>query len=218
MGPEGSAFQFSELRQEWFVLEHTGYKEQGYFVDLGAGDGVIASNTLLLEKFYGWSGILCEPNPVFQQSLRNCRSNHVDDHCIWNSSGEIMDFRFYDNEEGFYGWNFRSGVSELVGTINSDVAKHLVDIPKSTLTLEDLLTLYRAPNEIDYLSVDIEGSEYHALRNFNFEEYSFKVITLEHVALTPERRQELNEVLGWHNYQLVRGLYTGDEDWYILAE
>lgn len=218
MGPEGSAFKFSESGQEWFVLESTGYKKQGYFVDLGAGDGIIGSNTLILERFYNWSGILCEPNPVFQQCLRNSRNNHVDDHCIWNNSGEIIDFRFYNNENGFYGWNFRSGVSELVGQINPDVDKYLIDVPRPTLTLEDLLKLYRAPQHIDYLSIDIEGSEFHALRKFNFKDYSFRVITLEHVALNSDRRQELGQVLSWHGYQLVQDKNTGDEDWYIKTD
>ena len=49
-----------------------------------------------------------------------------------------------------------------------------------TITLEDLLKEYKAPNEIDYLSIDTEGSEYDILKNFRFNNYFFKVITVEH--------------------------------------
>ena len=57
MGPEGSALKLSENGQEWFVLDKLNYKRNGYFVDIGAGDGIVGSNTFVLEKFYDWHGI-----------------------------------------------------------------------------------------------------------------------------------------------------------------
>jgi len=48
-----------------------------------------------------------------------------------------------------------------------------------TISLEDLLGKYDAPSVIDYLSIDIEGSEFEILSSFNFEKYKFKIITGE---------------------------------------
>ena len=37
-------------------------KKNGFFVEAGAFDGETASNTLLLERKYGWKGVLVEPS------------------------------------------------------------------------------------------------------------------------------------------------------------
>jgi len=37
-------------------------KRNGYFLDIGAHDGIHISNTYLLERRYGWSGICIEAN------------------------------------------------------------------------------------------------------------------------------------------------------------
>ena len=55
-----------------------------------------------------------------------------------------------------------------------------------TISLVDLLDEHRAPTEIDYLSIDTEGSEYDILENFNFQKYKIKIITCEH-NYTPQR-------------------------------
>ena len=52
MGPEGFLLKFSENDYDKWLLHKTNFKRQGYFVDIGAGDGIIGSNTFLLEKFY----------------------------------------------------------------------------------------------------------------------------------------------------------------------
>src|ERR1017187_1984592 len=48
----------SQLRQDLMVLSELDFKRGGYFVEFGATNGVTLSNTYLLEKEYGWTGIL----------------------------------------------------------------------------------------------------------------------------------------------------------------
>src|SRR3712207_7179394 len=55
----------SQFGQDAFVLAVLGERTGGYFVDVGAGDGVNPSNTHLLEAAFGWRGLLVEPNPAF---------------------------------------------------------------------------------------------------------------------------------------------------------
>jgi hypothetical protein len=44
----------------------------------------------------------------------------------------------------------------------------------------DLLNKYRAPNEIGFLSIDTEGSEFEIMRDFNFSSYNFGFVAIEH--------------------------------------
>ena len=47
-------------------------------------------------------------------------------------------------------------------------------------SLNDLLKKHDAPKNIDYLSVDTEGSKYEILSHFDFDAYNIKLITVQH--------------------------------------
>ena len=58
-------------------------KKKGFFVEAGASDGENISNTLYLEKKYGWKGLLVEPNPDFVDVLlKKQRQAWVLPHCL----------------------------------------------------------------------------------------------------------------------------------------
>lgn len=213
MGPAGSNVKTSENNQEFFVLETLAYKEHGFFVDIGAADGITASNSFTLEKWYKWRGICVDPNPVFLQSLYNCRDTPVNTLCVHAESGKILPFKFFDNDRGFYGWNFRSGLTQHVDQIHTDIDQYFREINVFTISLNDLLKLYNAPREIDYLSLDVEGSEYSILSTFDFDYYTIKCITVEHCFT--ESREKIYNLLTSNGYKRVREEQSGQEDWYI---
>ena len=64
----------AQMFQDLWALFETDMKRGGYFVEFGATDGREISNTYLLEKDYGWQGILAEPNPVWHDALRTNRA------------------------------------------------------------------------------------------------------------------------------------------------
>ena len=45
--------------------------------------------------------------------------------------------------------------------------------------MNEILDAANAPEEIDYLSLDIEGAEYPAMQNFDFTKRRFKYMTIE---------------------------------------
>lgn len=67
----------SQLRQDLFVLFQTKFKKNGYFVEFGATDGIELSNSFLLEKEYGWKGILAEPALKWHEDLIKNRTAHI---------------------------------------------------------------------------------------------------------------------------------------------
>jgi hypothetical protein len=81
--------------------------------------------------------------------------------------------------------------------------------------LNDLLIKHRAPKYIDYLSIDTEGSEYEILEAFNFNEFSFGIITVEH-NYTPQRDM-IFALLTGHGYIRKYENISAFDDWYVKS-
>jgi len=212
MGPEGSSLKISELGQDFFALECNYYGKNKFFVDIGAADGITASNTFLLEKFYKWKGICVDPNPVFFQSLFNSRDCHASTLCVYDKTGQILPFKFCNNEHEFFGWNFKSSILDHFNLPNKDIEKNFKEINVLTISLKDLLKLYCAPKVINYVSIDTEGSEYEIIKNFDFNEYDIRSLTIE--CLNVDKKHKIRKILVDNGYILYNKCFTGDEDWF----
>lgn len=197
----------SQLRQDLFVLSQLVFKKDGYFVEFGATNGITFSNTYLLEKEFGWKGVLAEPARNWHKELVKNRSCSVDKRCVWKESGSMINFR-------------EVGIGEL-STIdnfsNSDVhAKARLSSKKysvETVSLNDLLKYHNAPSVIDYLSIDTEGSEYEILAALDFSKFSFRVITCEHNYT--ETKEKVHNLLSAHGYRRVLEEVSKFDDWYV---
>jgi FkbM family methyltransferase len=197
----------SQLGQDLWVLEKTNYKKGGFFVEFGATDGVLLSNTWLLEREFGWQGICAEPNPKFYEKLKRNRSCVVSDACIGANTGEEVGFIFADAYGG------------MKKHANSDMHKEKREAYScqednvtvlETISLDDFLKQYDAPREIDYLSIDTEGSEYEILKAFPFPEWSIKCITVEHNYT--QERENIAKLLESFGYVKREAEW---DDWYI---
>lgn len=87
----------SELRQDLFVLSMLNFKRNGFFVEFGATNGVHHSNSYLMEKFFGWSGILAEPAKCWHKDLKINRSANIETSCVWKNSNSILKFNEVKN-------------------------------------------------------------------------------------------------------------------------
>jgi hypothetical protein len=74
------------------LLKQADFKSGGYFVEFGACDGIVGSNTYLLEKNHGWGGILAEPCRKWWSSLQKNRSDNLDFRCVYSESNLVLDF------------------------------------------------------------------------------------------------------------------------------
>jgi len=196
----------SQLGQELWVLEQTGHKRGGFFVEFGATDGVLLSNTLLLESEFGWSGICAEPNPKFLRKLRANRGCIVAPDCIAGRSGDMVDFILADEYGGIA--DFANDDPHVARRAAFRELGEVIRLP--TISLDDFLKKYDAPREIDYLSIDTEGSEYEILRAFPFGEWDIRLLTVEHnfTAL----RADIRRLLEGHGYACTQMQW---DDWYF---
>jgi FkbM family methyltransferase len=197
----------SQLRQDLFVLSELGFKRDGYFVEFGATNGVDLSNTHLLETEFHWGGILAEPARCWHSSLRANRRCHVDTNCIWSKSGVTLAFNEVDTAE-------LSTIRDYSASDHHHQARtkgRIYDV--KTLSLVDLLKKHDAPRQIDYLSIDTEGSEYEILCSFDFDRYQFRVVTCEHNYTSS--REKIFALLSARGYVRKLAEISRFDDWYV---
>jgi FkbM family methyltransferase len=200
----------SQLRQDLLVLSQTNFKENGYFVEFGATDGISLSNTYLLESNFSWRGILAEPAEVWRGSLIANRKASISSKCVWSESGKSLKFKETENPE-------------LSGVIDLEARDQLMNLRDTgveydviTISLQDLLQENNAPSYIDYLSIDTEGSELEILKAFDFDRYKFGIITCEHNFT--ENQEKIRMLLESHGYKQVYQHLSEFDGWFIASD
>ena len=187
----------SQYRQDLFALKELKIKKNGFFVEFGATDGVSGSNTFLLEKEFGYKGILAEPNPKQRKNIKKNRKAIIVEECVWSKTGENL--KLTDNGD----------LSTL------DLLKdNKYSFTVKTISLTDMLEKHSAPSRIDYLSIDTEGSEFDILSSHDFSKYNFSVITVEHNFT--DQREKIHNLLSKNGYQRKYEELSMQDDWYIL--
>ena len=155
-------------------------KKDGFFVDIGAHDGISLNNTYALELI-GWKGICIEPTPYIFEELVENRKCEVVKIALCNKKGE-MDFLV-----------LRGYTQMLSGLMDNYDPRHLQRIQgeltivhegkKGTKELiksqTDTFMSLNTPNIIDFVSLDVEGSELKILEGIDFNLKKIKVMAIE---------------------------------------
>ena len=199
----------AQLLQDIFVLYILKEKQNGFFVEFGAADGINLSNTFHLEKDYNWSGILAEPSQVWHPSLRKPdRQCIVDFRCVTDKSGETIEFTEASSSE------YSTITSYVENDMHSAIRRTGQSYQVESVSLVDLLDQHNAPVDIDYLSIDTEGSEYMILKGFDFDKYHIKIITVEHNGVVLSR-DGIYELLTSKGFVRIFEDISQWDDWYI---
>ena len=192
----------SQLGQDEWVLSVFPNKE-GYFVDIGCADGIYLSNTNKLEQ-NGWKGLCIDVNPTNYENRPNTK---VVKKMVYSEKNIKKNFILSEDPT-------LSGIIDHLGYWKNHVLGKLsyTNIEMETSILVDILDENNAPKYIDYLSIDIEGSEYEVIRTFPFDKYTFGCITIEHNDEN-DKRMNIRNILENNNYSFIKEV--AHDDWYI---
>jgi len=196
---------YSQLGQDKTVLEHYNHKREGFFVEIGAYDGVELSNTFALENL-GWTGICVEPLPQRYEALKINRKCKTYNAAIDEISGKTLEFVVADMLSGDVTRLDTERVKREHGLNNI--------IQVKTLSLTELLDSANAPSFIEFLSLDTEGTELDILKGCDFKKYRFGYITVEHNYKEPVRSQ-IRHLLETNGY-MFKCQNQWDDDYVLI--
>lgn len=200
----------SQIGQDVFALFALNWKRNGFFVEFGATNGLELSNTYLLEKDFGWTGILAEPAKIWHDDLKKNRTAAIDLDCVWRETGKKLDFTSSASAEFSTITHFAGKDAHAQVRIGGDAYE------VNTVSLSDLLVRHNAPRNIDYLSIDTEGSEFHILEAFDFNRHRISVITCEH-NFSPQR-EKIHQLLVRNGFLRVFEGFSRWDDWFVNKE
>lgn len=187
---------YSQINQDRHAMDTIfKYKHNGFFIDIGANNGVNLSNTYLMEKYYNWNGICCDCEPRVIGDLIKNRQCQICCLPIYKKTGEIVKFIVHSRSDLFSGI---IGYERLDYHDNNAIMINMV-----TISLNDCLEKYNAPTIIDYMSIDTEGTEYEILSALDFNKYKINYIAIEH-NYQEDKREKIKKLFEEHGYSRYR--------------
>lgn len=190
---------YSDSGEDDYIL---GLFPKGYIgtaVEVGAGDGKVLSNTLLLEE-NGWNVLCVEPNPDLASDLIATRKHVVLCACLGHEGEE--DFYSYVNPGGAH-----REVVATVGDLSEDFRSRFCNTASRdpvirkvrVATLDSLLEGWSHQDPIDFISIDVDGREPEVLAGFDLKRWNPRYMLIEDVG-GPRKGIRVREIMRSNGY------------------
>jgi len=169
-----SAKSYSQEGEDMVLKEFFNGKKNGLYIDVGAHHPKRFSNTYLLYK-QGWKGINIDAMPGSMIAFNKARPLDINiEKPIFEIKKTLTYYRF--NEPALNG--FSKELSEKRDKQKDYFIESKIDL--ETSTLEEILDIRLPANqEIDFISIDVEGLDFMVLKSNNFNKYKPKMILIE---------------------------------------
>ena len=171
---------FSQRGEDIIIDNLLGKKRGGFYVDIGAYDPTRFSNT---KRFYlrGWRGINIEPDPIRIKKFHNSRPRDINLNIgIANKNGLLNFFKFSPQTLSTFSKsaaaNYQKQGYTIIETLKVKVSK-----------LGQILEKECKNRQIDFFSIDTEGSDLEVLKSNNWKKFKPKVICIEGQGNNPEK-------------------------------
>jgi hypothetical protein len=108
---------------------------------------------------------------------------------------------------------FRGVYGGIVGSMDEKLANRKEEPDaqieeRYTAPLVHVFEKFHVPNEIDYMSLDVEGAEYLIMKDFPFDQYHIKIMTVERPS------KQLRRLLEEQGYVFLKDLaWWGETLW-----
>lgn len=192
---------YEKTKQVTFLLEYLKNKTDGYFVDIGANDGINISNSYFLEKI-GWSGICIEPVADIYNLLKQHRKCECYNLAITEEDKEYEFLYVKSKRKPHIYLDMLSGIVEYyderhLQRIDNEIRQHSGEKVYFKVQGRKFNSLVTETN-IDYVSIDTEGNEFSIVKSIDFEKYNINVFSIEN---------------NYNNYELIEFMINNGYDY-----
>ena len=199
----------------------------GVFIEMGAFNGLLYSNTWLLERCLGWTGLLIEANPSnFEDLTRNrpgsgVRRIHaaVCEEAEERRNGTVPFTRYGGAVAGDLSAMSPSFRARWHG--NDEREDPVVQVPCRSLSG---ILREAGVGVVDFFSLDVEGAELKALRTVDFDATRIKLVVVEADGHDTEKDAAVRQLLRSRGFRRVldggtdggqRGMADGENDVFV---
>eukprot|EP00282_Hemiselmis_andersenii_P000804 CAMPEP_0114131756 /NCGR_PEP_ID=MMETSP0043_2-20121206/12725_1 /TAXON_ID=464988 /ORGANISM="Hemiselmis andersenii, Strain CCMP644" /LENGTH=312 /DNA_ID=CAMNT_0001225213 /DNA_START=316 /DNA_END=1254 /DNA_ORIENTATION=+ len=199
-------------------------KANGIFLETGALDGMLYSNSLYFDRRLGWKGLLIEASPHSYESLVVNRPNQVNIHAALCAESKTVHWADKSAVDSLVTWRKKKHMGAVNGIIefmspefkrrwwqSTPGGAEMTGIPVQCVPLAAILELYGF-KLINYFSLDVEGGELEVLRSINFSSVLFDVVSIEMDGSNKEKDEEVNMFMFKHGFKLHT---TGFNSWFV---
>jgi len=182
--------------------------KNGVFVECGASDGILQSNTCSLERKYNWGGFLIEGNDLLFNALQRNRPNTVNIHGIISDIDEksvLFENRYFraDVSNSEY-----LGNSKILPTENTSIFSD----ERKAFSMTTILKNNNCPTGINFMIIDVENSFYDALLGIDFDYFRIEFIGVEMDYVNNKQQfDKALRLLFSKNYHIVDYSHSGPD-------
>jgi len=169
---EKTPIQFqSQWCEDILLFDFFDHKKSGYYIEIGAFDGVRLSNTYFFESI-GWTGILVEPQPV---QFEKCNANRPNSKChnVAIGSGKEDVQLNVVRDQHYETWSFVGDKEKA----EKETGFKFESVTVKCKTINELIPA--DVKKIDFISIDVEGMEQEILTTIDLDKYDPEIILLE---------------------------------------
>lgn len=195
----------------WDLFRRKGTEKPTY-LDIGANHPFMISNTAIF-NVNACRGINIDASPFNIENFNIYRPEDVNLCCGVGAENGEMTFYMVDKWSGRNSFN-KSAVESFVKENPQFSITETIEVP--VRKLNDILDEHWGGTIPDYVSIDIEGSEYDVLKNFDLNKYRPKVITIEINPDNDHLKEKLFELMDKSEFVLY--LVTGVNYTFISKE
>tara|TARA_B100000902_G_scaffold385012_1_gene425868 strand:- start:11770 stop:12510 length:741 start_codon:yes stop_codon:yes gene_type:complete len=187
-------------------------KRKGFFLEIGAYNGIYESISLRFEKELNWTGLLIEPNPLHFKYLKKNRPKNICLNLICLSK-EFLNKKLFiknlnlmshlvDDKNRLY---FKDYPISRINNMAKEAK--LGNFKNYECKVEILENIFKKHNitSIDLAIIDVEGSELELLKGINFEK-----VKIDYFCIETYNFDKLNQFMKKKNYTFLEKLHRED--------
>jgi FkbM family methyltransferase len=192
------SFKISPDPEQELVKRFFCSKPNGYYVDVGANEPIIQSQTYHLEQL-GWKGLLLEPLPHYVKLLKAQRTGTVVQYACSSPQNHNKILKLIVAG----GHSTLNSNPIALGTVSDET------VGVTCRTLDSILEESGVKPGFEFISIDIEGHEMEMFKGFDLSKWKPKLVLLEDHVINHQKHNHMVS----NGYQII--MRTGLNSWYV---